>query len=203
MSQIEPLQYQPPSNVIAFQETADLLVEGEDESEAPDPNSKPVRILTDFVIFDPKHGSEMISLEALEDPDGLDRDFVAAGRVAAYMAEGDDDEEERGHLRFLMLFRRPGLKPERKAGSSLGACAIDGRDVFFFNRGGDCGCAGMGIGNGDVPSLSSVVDFLLKRDSSLKDKTLRSGGAIGVSLPAVGVFDTALSSGRNSLALNA
>ncbi|KAJ8508484.1 hypothetical protein ONZ45_g9254 [Pleurotus djamor] len=36
----------------------------------------------------------MISLEALEDPDGLDRDFVAAGRVAAYMAEDDDDEEE-------------------------------------------------------------------------------------------------------------
>ncbi|KAJ8515441.1 hypothetical protein ONZ45_g7139 [Pleurotus djamor] len=90
----EPLPYQPPSNVIAVQETADLLVEGEDESEAPDPNSKPVRILTDFAIFDPKHGSEMISLEVLEDPDGLDRDFVAAGRVAAYMAEGDDDEEE-------------------------------------------------------------------------------------------------------------
>ncbi|KAJ8474338.1 hypothetical protein ONZ45_g15979 [Pleurotus djamor] len=85
MLQIEPLQYQLPSNVIAVQEMTNLLIEGKDESETPNPNSKPVRILTDFAIFDPKHGSEMISLEALEDPDSLNHDFVAADcRIHVY-----------------------------------------------------------------------------------------------------------------------
>lgn len=40
---------------------------------------------------------------------------------------------------------------------------------------------------GEIVS-SSLIDFsLLKRDNSEKDKTLRSGGAIGVNLLAVGV----------------
>ena len=41
-------------------------------------------LLTDFAIFDPKHGSEMISLEALEDPDSLNHDFVAADCVSLF-----------------------------------------------------------------------------------------------------------------------
>lgn len=90
-------------------------------------------------------------------------------------------------LRFRILSRRDGLPLVRKAGSSRGACAKDVRDDLFLSLRGEGGCVGVTTAGGDVVS-SSLMDFsLLKRDNSEKDKTLRSGGAIGVSLLAVGV----------------
>lgn len=55
---------------------------------------------------------------------------------------------------------------------------------------------------GGEVALSSSIDFsLLKRESSEKDRTLRSGGAIGVSLLVVGVSDASLVSAVCSFAL--
>ncbi|KAF8963951.1 S-adenosyl-L-methionine-dependent methyltransferase [Flammula alnicola] len=93
--------YQPKNKEII--ETEKLIIRGED----PDPDDddaadeKPIRELDDFSIFDPKHGREMVSLEALEQDDGVDRQFEAAGNVLAHYEnaedrgqEDDDDDEE-------------------------------------------------------------------------------------------------------------
>lgn len=86
-----------------------------------------------------------------------------------------------------MLSRRDWVPFERKAGSSRGACAKEVREDLFLRRRGEGGCVGVVTAGGDVVS-SSLIDFsLLKRDNSEKDNTFRSGGAIGVSLLAVGV----------------
>ncbi|KAL4250277.1 DNA (cytosine-5)-methyltransferase [Abortiporus biennis] len=55
---------------------------------------KPVRILTDFVIFDPKHSNAHISLSLLEDNDGVDRAFEAVGNVLPMYANEEDEGQE-------------------------------------------------------------------------------------------------------------
>lgn len=69
---------------------------------------------------------------------------------------------------------------------------MDVREDFFFRRRGDGGCVGVTTLCGEI-ELSSSIDFSrLNRESSENDKTLRRGGAIGVSLVAVGVSDMSM-----------
>lgn len=57
-------------------------------------NDKPIRELYEFYIFDPKHKNELVSLEALEQNDGVDRRFEAVGRVKAHFVSSEDDGQE-------------------------------------------------------------------------------------------------------------
>lgn len=81
---------------------ADDIYEGyEDDEDVPshtndNDNEKPIRELYDFYIFDPKHQNELVSLEALEIDDGVDRSFEAVGRVKAHFLSDEDDGQEDG-----------------------------------------------------------------------------------------------------------
>lgn len=55
--------------------------------------SKPVRVLNDFTVFDPRHRCELVTLDMLEaSEDGVDREFEGAGYAVPY--GGGDDEDE-------------------------------------------------------------------------------------------------------------
>ncbi|KAG6878958.1 hypothetical protein C0992_006313 [Termitomyces sp. T32_za158] len=79
-------------------ESADLVIIGEDpfavEDEEGDPNVKPVRVLSDFAIYDPKHGNEMVPLSSIEEDDGVDRQFEAEGVVSPYYQNDEDEGQE-------------------------------------------------------------------------------------------------------------
>ncbi|KAG5635917.1 hypothetical protein H0H81_009679 [Sphagnurus paluster] len=103
--------YRPRHGPKARQERADLLLPGEDpfgdEDDAGD--TKPIRVLTDFAIYDPRHGNELVSLAALEQDDGVDRQFEAAGLAAAYVAnEEDEGQEDDGEPKLEALHLRLG-----------------------------------------------------------------------------------------------
>lgn len=79
-------------------ETADLVLAGEDpflgeDADSAD-DSKPVRVLTDFVLYDPTHRGEVLSLSAIEEDDGVDRQFEAAGVAFPYVANEEDEGQE-------------------------------------------------------------------------------------------------------------
>jgi DNA (cytosine-5)-methyltransferase 1 len=96
-------------------ETKELVIPGEDpEEDAVDDNDKPVRILTDFSIFDPLHRNEMVSLAAIEEDDGVDRSFEGAGWVTANFIDEDvgqedwedeEEEEEKVYVRLGAILR--------------------------------------------------------------------------------------------------
>ncbi|OBZ68211.1 hypothetical protein A0H81_11825 [Grifola frondosa] len=56
------VRYSPDNRDL--KEKADLLILGEEEHDGAD--DKPIRMLSDFSIFDPKHGLELISLSLLD-----------------------------------------------------------------------------------------------------------------------------------------
>ncbi|EMD32847.1 hypothetical protein CERSUDRAFT_99217 [Gelatoporia subvermispora B] len=86
-------RYKP--NPDDLEEKADLIIFGEDRSQDDDPNTKPVRILSDFCIFDPNHGMEIVSLELLQESDGVaDRHFEAAGWVFPDFLNPEDEGQE-------------------------------------------------------------------------------------------------------------
>jgi DNA (cytosine-5)-methyltransferase 1 len=63
--------------------------------EAEDGEDKPVRLLTDFCIFDPRHDMELISLDELEKDDGtLDREIEGAGDVRPFISNDEDAGQE-------------------------------------------------------------------------------------------------------------
>ena len=70
-------------------EPAKYQLIGEDEEDIPE--SLPIRVLSDFSIFDPRHSNEMMSLEAMDTDEGHDRVFSAAGYVKA---NREDEEVE-------------------------------------------------------------------------------------------------------------
>ena len=78
-------------------EAAELVITGEDP-DGLDEGEKPIRLLSDFSIFDPKHRNEFVSLAAIEDDDGVDRQFEGVGMVMPYFVseedEGQDEETE-------------------------------------------------------------------------------------------------------------
>ncbi|KAG6881334.1 hypothetical protein C0993_001909 [Termitomyces sp. T159_Od127] len=96
-------------------ESADLVIIGEDpfndEDEEGDPDAKPVRVLSDFAIYDPKHGNEMVPLSSIEEDDGVDRQFEAEGIVFPYYqndedeGQEEDDENEDGNSREPKLVK--------------------------------------------------------------------------------------------------
>lgn len=55
---------------------------------------KPIWLLTDFTIFDPSHRNEIIPLSSMEDNDGTDRQFEAAGYVAPLLEDEEDAGQE-------------------------------------------------------------------------------------------------------------
>ncbi|OCH84951.1 S-adenosyl-L-methionine-dependent methyltransferase, partial [Obba rivulosa] len=78
-------------------ERADLVIYGEDRGEDEDPTLKPVRILSDFCIFDPNHDMEVVSLDLLQQSDGVaGRHFEAAGLVSPEFLNEEDEGQEDG-----------------------------------------------------------------------------------------------------------
>jgi hypothetical protein len=79
-------------------EDAELVIAGEDPEDGLAEGEKPIRLLSDFSIFDPKHRNEFMSLAAIEEDDGVDRQFECAGMVMPYFVseedEGQDEETE-------------------------------------------------------------------------------------------------------------
>ncbi|KAF8079195.1 S-adenosyl-L-methionine-dependent methyltransferase [Lyophyllum atratum] len=83
-------------------EDAELVLEGEDpfagEDEDDDAGQgepdKPIRVLFDFTIYDPKHHNEMMSLNAIEEDDGVDRQFEGAGYAFPYVVNEEDEGQE-------------------------------------------------------------------------------------------------------------
>lgn len=87
------------------------MITGEDPDPDTDSDEKPIRELHGFCIFDPKHRNELVTLEALEQDDGLDRQFEAAGHVNPYFLsdedegqEDDSDETKFVHLSAILRF---------------------------------------------------------------------------------------------------
>ena len=79
-------------------ESAELIITGEDPEDGLDEGEKPIRLLSDFSVFDPKHRNEFVSLAAIEEDDGVDRQFEGAGLVMPYFVSEEDEgqDEETG-----------------------------------------------------------------------------------------------------------
>jgi DNA (cytosine-5)-methyltransferase 1 len=80
-----------------------LVIIGEDADDADDGDEKPIREIHGFSIFDPKHRNEMVTLEALEQDDGVDRQFEAAGEVVPSFVDEDVGQEEDADSQYVHL----------------------------------------------------------------------------------------------------
>lgn len=70
---------------------AGCLLDDDAEQNREEDDSKPVRLLTNFAIFDPRHKCELVSLGEIEKSNMLDREFEGAGDVKPF-SENDEDE---------------------------------------------------------------------------------------------------------------
>lgn len=71
------------------------FLEDDMDDESMDEDSKPVRILSDFTIFDPRHNNELVSLVEIEHADSvMDREFEGAGHVRPLLEDEDEGQEE-------------------------------------------------------------------------------------------------------------
>jgi DNA (cytosine-5)-methyltransferase 1 len=75
------------------------VIVGEDPTDHSNDHSinsqdKPIRTLTEFTIFDPRHQNELVSLSAVEEDDGKDRQFEGAGIVSPYFLNEEDEGQE-------------------------------------------------------------------------------------------------------------
>lgn len=92
------------------EERGDFIVIGEDTSPDEDSDQKPIRILSEFTLYDPKHGNELISLLELENEQSA-REFRAAGTVAPVFVneedagQEDDEDQPTQRLRTTEVFR--------------------------------------------------------------------------------------------------
>jgi DNA (cytosine-5)-methyltransferase 1 len=109
----QPVKYYiPKDNVDEIPEEKAYINLGEDP-DAEDDKDKPVRLLTDFCIFDPKHDMELISLSELEKDDGtLDREIEGAGDVRSFILNDEDagqeddlDDEQVSRIRLSAIMR--------------------------------------------------------------------------------------------------
>ncbi|KIM47705.1 hypothetical protein M413DRAFT_15837 [Hebeloma cylindrosporum] len=81
-----------------------LVIIGEDGDDEDSDGEKPIRELHGFSVFDPKHRNEMVSLEALEQDDGVDRQFEAAGDVVpSFINDEDAGQEEDMEPQYVHL----------------------------------------------------------------------------------------------------
>jgi DNA (cytosine-5)-methyltransferase 1 len=102
----------PKDNVNEIPEDKAYINLGEDP-DAEDDEDKPVRLLADFCIFDPKHGMELISLSELEKNDGtIDREIEGAGDVRPFISNDEDagqeddlDDEQVSRVRLSAIMR--------------------------------------------------------------------------------------------------
>lgn len=69
-----------------------MIIAGEDDQD--DDQTKPVRNLWDFTIFDPSHRNQLITLQSLERPDGEDCIFKAFGNVTVFVENEEDEGQE-------------------------------------------------------------------------------------------------------------
>jgi len=89
------------------------IILGEDPDAEDVDDDKPVRLLTDFCIFDPKHRMELISLGELEkDDSALDREIEGAGDVSPLLSNDEDagqeddlDDEQIERIRLTAIMR--------------------------------------------------------------------------------------------------
>ena len=65
----------------------------DDDEEDSSEENKPVRVLSNFVIFDPAHGNEFVSLDELLNGDNS-RQFEAVGYVAPMYANEEDAAQD-------------------------------------------------------------------------------------------------------------
>ncbi|GLB43613.1 putative class I-like SAM-binding methyltransferase superfamily, C5-methyltransferase family protein [Lyophyllum shimeji] len=78
-------------------ESDSLVLNGEDPSAGEERDGKPdkpVRVLDDFTFFDPNHRNEMVSLTAIEEDDGVERQFEGAGVIYPYVVNEEDKGQE-------------------------------------------------------------------------------------------------------------
>ena len=80
-----------------------VIIDEETDNEDGDGDEKPIREIHGFTIFDPKHKNEMVTLEALEQDDGVDRQFEAAGIVVPSFVDEDVGQEEEVELQYVRL----------------------------------------------------------------------------------------------------
>ncbi|TFK68239.1 S-adenosyl-L-methionine-dependent methyltransferase [Pluteus cervinus] len=81
------------------------VIEGETE-DVLDGDDKPIRLLSEFAFFDPRHKSEFITLDSIEDDDGMDREFEGAGYILPYI--NDEDEGQEDGIEFAQQYVRLG-----------------------------------------------------------------------------------------------
>lgn len=76
-----------------MRETARLALPDEDPDDELGGETKPVRVLTDFTVFDPKHRNEMVTLDILETPDMVDRELVVVGYAKPHFDDRNSEDE--------------------------------------------------------------------------------------------------------------
>lgn len=87
-------------------ETADTIVVGEEEGTEGGAD-KPIRLLTQFVIFDPANGNTIASVEELDEIN--DKHFEAVGRVGpVYLNEEDAGQNYEAELNDAEVEGVPG-----------------------------------------------------------------------------------------------
>ncbi|KAF8167566.1 hypothetical protein B0H34DRAFT_792278 [Crassisporium funariophilum] len=91
--ELPPVAYYQKHGPRPLIESSNLVIPGEDP-EQEDDEEKPVRVLSDFTIFDPKHRNELVSLASIEEDDGVDRQFEGVGNVLAYFGRDEDEGQE-------------------------------------------------------------------------------------------------------------
>jgi DNA (cytosine-5)-methyltransferase 1 len=85
------VHYKPPNGVEICDEA--LVIPGEDP-DAHTGTDKPLRILSDFCIFDPRHNNEVVILSSMEEADGADRQFEGAGSAIPLLENEEDEGQE-------------------------------------------------------------------------------------------------------------
>lgn len=108
--QLPPVSYYVSEPKKWVEETADLVIPGEilDDLEVEE---RPIRVITDYVIFDPLHRNEMVSLSSIEEDDGVDRHFEGVGWVSPHFLDEDEgqedeeDEEDRVYVKLGAILR--------------------------------------------------------------------------------------------------
>uniref|UniRef100_A0A0W0FBK8 DNA (cytosine-5-)-methyltransferase n=1 Tax=Moniliophthora roreri TaxID=221103 RepID=A0A0W0FBK8_MONRR len=80
--------YRSPRNIEVIEESRNLF-----DNEDPEDEDKPVRLLSNFSVFDIRHRNEFISLSLLEDDDTIDREIQAAGYATEQSVEHAEEDE--------------------------------------------------------------------------------------------------------------
>lgn len=88
-------RYIPRDNINEIPEDKARIFLGEDDGNEDDGDDKPVRVLSNFCFFDPKHEMELVSLADLEKVDGiLDREFEGVGDARSFASNDEDAGQE-------------------------------------------------------------------------------------------------------------